>query len=354
MDLGAAAEAGAEAADGSNTMLNTKLLSSLVGNAVLVYLFGIALIDPTNHLDFIYGAGITAYIVEFLTIHYFIVNLNSKIFSMVIGKPKFPTQALIMPLYLTIALAFSFAIGSIYPMVLVLLSLLSKNGFSTNKEKGNYFFTYVIPFFLALFAASLLNNPISQLVNWIPLDQSTAPSIQGNLTQDPQFVLIWGVLYYGYILIHELRNLWSFYIRKYFAGVIPYNPTAKTVFLQLRDGNTTHFPHHWTSFGGSSELIDKGDPVATALRELQEEIGHQFAASDLIPLRQNIGPKTGKRRYIYYLLCKLPKSAFTLGEGEDFDWHPLATVLKLKLSPETYKDLQRLQRLLSDSPALRS
>lgn len=129
----------------------------------------------------------------------------------------------------------------------------------------------------------------------------------------------------------------------YFSGVIPYNPTAKTVFLQLRDGNTPFNPHHWSGFGGSSEPEDNGDPIVTALRELQEEIGHQFIASDLLPLRQNISPKSGKQRYIYYLLCELQKSAFTLGEGADFAWHPLAKVDVLKLTPETIKDLQRLQ-----------
>jgi len=137
----------------------------------------------------------------------------------------------------------------------------------------------------------------------------------------------------------------------YFCGVIPYNPTEKTVFLQLRDGKTVFYPHYWTSFGGSSEPEDNNDPVATALREVEEEAGHRFTATDLKLLRENVGAKTGRMRHIFYVECELPKSAFTLGEGEDFDWHPLKTVLDLKLSPETYKDLAQLQGLLSDQPA---
>ena len=132
----------------------------------------------------------------------------------------------------------------------------------------------------------------------------------------------------------------------YFAGVIPYNPSDKTVFLQLRDGNTPHYPHYWTSFGGSSEAEDANDPLRTAQRELHEEVGHQFAVIELLPLRQNVGPISGKQRYIYYVLCELPQSAFTLGEGEAFAWHPLATVMDLQLSPETRKDLAALQALL--------
>lgn len=143
-------------------------------------------------------------------------------------------------------------------------------------------------------------------------------------------------------------------VEVYFAGVIPYNPVDKTVFLQLRDGNTIYYPHHWSGFGGSSEPEDDGDPRLTALREVAEEAGHRFEISELKLLRENVGIKTGRMRHIYYVECQLPKSAFTLGEGADFDWQPLKTVLDLKLSPETYKDLQKLQELLSDPPAPRS
>src|SRR3954453_4774649 len=87
------------------------------------------------------------------------------------------------------------------------------------------------------------------------------------------------------------------------------------VLLHHRDSSALVYPNLWSFFGGSSEEQDAGDPVATWLRELHEELGVVLKAEQVIPFSEGEFA-SGKRRFVFY--CEWPTLSedFILGEGQ--------------------------------------
>lgn len=118
-----------------------------------------------------------------------------------------------------------------------------------------------------------------------------------------------------------------------------FHTAARTVLLHHRDGNALVNPNRWGFFGGSNEDEDAGNPVATWLRELHEELGIVLEAEQVTPFGEG-EPSSGMHRYVFY--CEWPTLAedFVLGEGQGFAWFSLDDAVQLStLTPFAREDL---------------
>lgn len=109
-----------------------------------------------------------------------------------------------------------------------------------------------------------------------------------------------------------------------------YNPKTKEVFLHLRDGNTPYSPHKWALFGGAME--EGETPQGCYAREMQEELAFTVDPDNIFFLLRYDEPHRDVSRIAFYSHSELPKSAFTLGEGADFNWFTIAEAMALDLS----------------------
>jgi 8-oxo-dGTP pyrophosphatase MutT (NUDIX family) len=125
-----------------------------------------------------------------------------------------------------------------------------------------------------------------------------------------------------------------------------FHVSTRKVLLHLRDPDAPIYPNSWSFFGGSSEVIDGGDPVRTWLRELREELGIVVRPDQAIPLSEGHFA-SGKRRYAFYCLWPELAEDFVLGEGQAFAWFDLSDAMQLPaLTPVARQDLRLFQSKL--------
>lgn len=125
---------------------------------------------------------------------------------------------------------------------------------------------------------------------------------------------------------------------KAYVGAFLYNPERKEVLLHKRDGNTQINPHKWAFFGGLMEGVES--PTEALVRELNEELGLQVMPEDITPLCDYWNEERDTHRYSFYIVSDKRKDEMTLGEGADFDWITLDTVLEYDLTTKVRKDIE--------------
>lgn len=109
-------------------------------------------------------------------------------------------------------------------------------------------------------------------------------------------------------------------------------------------------PNLWGLFGGGSEAVDGGDPVATWRRELREELGIAVPAAEIHPLGERVRPD-GARRHMFYCAWPAPSTDFVLGEGQGFAWFTVEAALALpNLAEGARYYLHRLRERVASTP----
>jgi 8-oxo-dGTP diphosphatase len=120
---------------------------------------------------------------------------------------------------------------------------------------------------------------------------------------------------------------------RYASGGVLYHADTRQVLLQHRTDDAPAYPGQWGLFGGSDELEDRGDPVATWCREVREELGIVLDPRHFRSLGEVWG-RNGARHYRCYLFAypwPAPTRDFVLGEGQGFAWFDIEEALGLAL-----------------------
>jgi 8-oxo-dGTP pyrophosphatase MutT (NUDIX family) len=109
-------------------------------------------------------------------------------------------------------------------------------------------------------------------------------------------------------------------LERYGAGMVLCR--GDLVLLGKRDGDAPTWPHYWNVFGGRSEPMDSGDPLATAIREVDGEI-EGLDVDSLVPeslacVRVNFQGEMYMQHYFKSQITQ-PASQLSLGdEGNGF------------------------------------
>lgn len=127
-------------------------------------------------------------------------------------------------------------------------------------------------------------------------------------------------------------------MEKFYAGGFFFNPKTNSVLLHKRDGNAKVNPNKWAFFGGLNE--GEETPVQTFIREIEEELGVDLEAKDVLPLSDYFNEILQTYRFVFYVESEMEKSEMRLGEGEDFDWIPLDKVFDHLLTEKSVTDLK--------------
>lgn len=178
-------------------------IASIAGYFVFIYLFGIALINPIEYIDFIYHGAIAIFIVEFLSIH------SGFLFSpFVANKNKYAIKVFIAMFifYSLFALIFGLTMQSFYPPLFFCITLLSKFFWSKSSPTGvSMAAISIVIFLLVMIPVAGPENFWERLFPFpIAFDQYRPESAGGLFTDMPQTVLVWGVLYYSILVIIEI------------------------------------------------------------------------------------------------------------------------------------------------------
>lgn len=123
----------------------------------------------------------------------------------------------------------------------------------------------------------------------------------------------------------------------FFSSALIYSSVKQAVLMQHR-GPPCPNANKWGLFGGHSEMGET--PMATLLRELQEELGVLFFAEMIEKLFEFRKP-SGLIGHIFLLKTDCEKESFVLGEGQGFDWIPIDAVLNLDLTLSAKYSLER-------------
>jgi 8-oxo-dGTP diphosphatase len=126
-------------------------------------------------------------------------------------------------------------------------------------------------------------------------------------------------------------------------GVL-YHPPTGAVLLHLRDPHAAVSPGRWAFLGGRTEPEDGGDPVATWLRELREEVGVSLDPACVVPVTD--GTDARGVRYWVFAAAWPALEDFVATEGQRVAWFPLEEALALPdLAPTARLDLLAFRAL---------
>jgi 8-oxo-dGTP pyrophosphatase MutT (NUDIX family) len=133
--------------------------------------------------------------------------------------------------------------------------------------------------------------------------------------------------------------------KKFWAGVILFNPKTNEVLLHKRDPNILVNPDMWGFFGGVGEAGET--PEECVVREVKEELNTDILAKNLTPFVNYLNDRRQTWHHTFTMDFNLPKSQMTLGEGAGFDWININDAFKLDLSDKTRLDLEKFYNQLS-------
>jgi len=123
-----------------------------------------------------------------------------------------------------------------------------------------------------------------------------------------------------------------------------FNPESQKVLLHLRDEKAPVNPNKWALFGGMSETEDK-DPVATFIREIEEELGVNVVAGEVVYLIDYLTP-VGHQRFVYFVSKNITDSEIKLSEGKDYGWFSLLDAFDLDLTKGALADLKTFKKFV--------
>lgn len=124
---------------------------------------------------------------------------------------------------------------------------------------------------------------------------------------------------------------------RFWAGGFLYNPENKSVFLHLRDNNTSINPNMWAFFGGLNERNETF--LDCFIRELHEEIGLLLEKGDVRYLRDYLNTDLDTHRVVFYVERKISEKNLSLGEGAGFAWISLSQLDNYPLTAKTKDDV---------------
>ncbi|MEI6850609.1 MAG: hypothetical protein WCK26_01420 [Candidatus Saccharibacteria bacterium] len=184
-------------------------------------LYLVAMLNPQNNIDFIYGYGMFIVIAEFLSVFSSnIVMSEFRLFDNIF--------AIIILMFFVVV--FSFVLHSIYPGLILGLSIIAKiftnkTRLSTNESStfsfddyttlGIFFGTLLLIAFSSPLLGKLLTLPESVLIN-------KPANTTGIFVDTPQLLLIWGVLYFSLL---AAARIWFFYMDIKNNNINSKNPT---------------------------------------------------------------------------------------------------------------------------------
>ena len=130
----------------------------------------------------------------------------------------------------------------------------------------------------------------------------------------------------------------------YFAGGVLFHAESGRVLLQFRGDRTPHDPGQWCLFGGWREDEDGGDPLATWVREMREELGVVIEPQRVESLRAYRPSGNRYRHHVFWCDWPTAAQAFVVPADEEdiaeYGWFTLEDALALpNLMKEEREDL---------------
>ena len=182
------------------------LVISLSGISVALYFLLVALIDPINHVSFIFNTAMLAYLMEFLSLHAAAMLVDKK-------SKQYWLLGVYSLFAVTVGLIFFNWIAPLYFFV----GVISK--FFANRAIDNLS-PIVLPVALFIFSTFVIIFAAPVIINLFPMPDSVLaqkpPNSSGLFVDTPQLLLACGILYY--LLLVALEFL--FYFKKIPANFI--------------------------------------------------------------------------------------------------------------------------------------
>ena len=185
----------------------TRPLIALISYGSIVFLYVQALANPLDHIDFIYGFGMFIFIAEFLSIH------SS---AMLTGLKNIRQAYSLTAFYMIFAVAFSVALGTYYPALILILSITAKSILATTPQirsapsssgitHDSTIVSTAVIFLSTAFAVGLFGWVIAVFIPFPEAVYASKPANASGIFVDmPQTLLAWGILYYSLLIIWQV------------------------------------------------------------------------------------------------------------------------------------------------------
>ena len=187
--------------------MSTRLVVALLNYGLIVFLFLQALIDPVHHLDFIYSFGVFVFVAEFLSIH------SGGALS---SRQKLSTTIFVISIYIVLALGFSIGLGSVYPALILILSIIAKAATAPRSRQDKTVTKTPKDNLLMVQLVLLIGTVVFvMLFGWllaiiIPFPEAVYAARQagasGLFVEQPQTLLVWGILYYSLLAAWHIKH----------------------------------------------------------------------------------------------------------------------------------------------------
>ena len=190
--------------------MSVRLFVALLNYSLIIFLFLRALMSPLDHLDFIYGFGIFVFVAEFLSIH------SSGMLS---SRQRLPATLFVISIYVILALAFSIGLGSFYPALILILSIVAKavtaprptqTETPSKKLLSNLLVVQVVLLVGTVLFVCMFGWLLTILLPFPEAVYAARPAnTSGIFVEQPQTLLVWGILYYSLLAAWQIKSCQS-------------------------------------------------------------------------------------------------------------------------------------------------
>jgi hypothetical protein len=174
----------------------TRLFVAIISYGFIIFLFSRALVSPEDNINFIFNVGIFIFLTEFLSMHSAVMFSNP--------KWNLLQKLFLLSVYLIFVLVGSYVTHSFYPGLIFALSLVAKSFYGSNTNQYRLIFPAFIFMGTAFF--SVIMASVITIVFPFPaavLSQKD-PNSSGVFVDQPQTLLVWGILYYIGLIAMEI------------------------------------------------------------------------------------------------------------------------------------------------------
>lgn len=185
------------------------LLLAIAGNIFLVGIFIGALLFPERHADFIFKSGLLIFVIEFMSIHSSGMFASDKIDITIGSRTKrsghWFWRFFMIFIYSSFVGAFGIAVGNYFLPLMYFVSLISK--VFVNRAAARPMPMFVsIP--LLLFSVGFVAATAEWWASLFPFPEEVLgqklPGSRGLFVDQPQTLLVWGIVYYFLLAVIEL------------------------------------------------------------------------------------------------------------------------------------------------------